>query len=44
MEDDGLLRVVMRDSHLYSHLWWPTTIMVWLISEALARPPAKRLS
>jgi hypothetical protein len=37
-EDDGLLRVMMRNSHLYSHLWWPT-IRVWLITETLARPP-----
>jgi hypothetical protein len=27
MEDDGLLRVVMGNSHLYSHPWWRTTVV-----------------
>jgi hypothetical protein len=31
----------MRNSHLYSHPWWPT-MAVWLIAETLARPTAGR--
>jgi predicted RNase H-like HicB family nuclease len=41
MEDDGLRRVVMRHSHLYSHPRWPTRA-VWLIAETLARATAGR--